>query len=106
MDEYDEPAWTGNEPCRKGHADLWFGGPGIHPRLTDIRKAKALCHSQCPRSSFYKCARKALKDPGNEGVWAGVHLPSQTNHRQRKNRPGRLEELKHIAAQDNSRMAS
>jgi hypothetical protein len=85
--------WTGREPCRKDHADLWYGGSDGE------RKAKTLCRTQCPLASFERCARDALKDPDNQGVWAGMYLPSLVNWKRREEREQVIARLEQMVAQ-------
>lgn len=104
--------WTGREPCRKDHADLWFGGTSERrPNMSAVEKAKMLCRNECPLTSFHQCAQQALHDrpttaQGVEGVWGGVYLPSPTNGRRRPERDDAIKELKRMVAQLNSRKAS
>ncbi|UMB71722.2 WhiB family transcriptional regulator [Mycobacterium paraterrae] len=59
-----------NPPCF-ADADRWFDG-GDDPAL------KALCRA-CPRR--WACAEDALKTPGAQGIWSGVHIPEYGRRR-------------------------
>jgi hypothetical protein len=97
-------------PCRRNDRNLWFGGDddGNNCSKYDaagIAMAVELCHSECPLSSFERCAREALRGTldgshGIEGVWAGVFLPGPTYWRKRPIREAGIEQLKRIAARD------
>lgn len=96
-------------PCRSGDYDknMWSGGDDSSPRydMAGIANAIALCHNECPLSSFERCARDALLggldgQHGVEGVWAGVFLPGWTYWRKRTIREDGIEQIKRIAAHD------
>jgi WhiB family transcriptional regulator, redox-sensing transcriptional regulator len=58
--------------CHGADADLFFGPPGIEPRVDRMRReseAKALCR-ECP--AIVPCRQYALEHAEVYGVWGGL----------------------------------
>jgi WhiB family redox-sensing transcriptional regulator len=82
-DRDDRQAPTDPIPPCLGDPDRWAAG-GEDPEL------KALCRA-CARR--WLCAKEALKTPGAEGMWSGVHIPKDG-----RGRTFALRQLRSLAA--------
>ena len=78
----DKPLPVATPPCLDD-PDRWAAG-GEDPEL------KALCRA-CARR--WLCAKEALKTPGAEGMWSGVHIPKDG-----RGRTFALRQLRSLAA--------
>jgi len=73
--------------CLDADTDLFFGPPGIEPRIDRIRReseAKALCR-ECP--AILACRQYALEQGEVYGVWGGL---GEQERRMQLSRMGRL----------------
>jgi WhiB family redox-sensing transcriptional regulator len=68
-------------PC-SADPDKWFGyqPEGVHRARVDkraITEARLACLLRCPLAHQRACAREAVRQANEYGVWAGVELPGR-----------------------------
>ena len=69
----DDVEWQAYAACNGEDPEKWFPAEAGHQSQIEVQKAVEVCLT-CPLIARQGCARLALDQRSQYGVWAGVHL--------------------------------